>query len=224
MAKLTLVVLISGNGSNLQAIIDQINNQYLDAEIKCVISNKPNAYGLKRAEIHAIPCACLDHTEFSSREAYDAELIKLISPIQPDIIILAGFMRILSDSFFTAFTHKVLNIHPSLLPKYQGLQTHQKALDNNDQSHGISVHIATPKLDSGPVIAQADFAITKHDNIEALQQRCHTLEHTLYPLVIKWLINGQLNISSGQVIFNGKALSKPIMLNQVNQHELPTTS
>ncbi|MBL7002963.1 MAG: phosphoribosylglycinamide formyltransferase [Gammaproteobacteria bacterium] len=221
MSSYSLVVLISGNGSNLQAIIDQIERGYLNAKIECVISNKKGAYGLERAQKHNIPTAELEHQAFSSREAYDHELIKLIKPHQPDCIVLAGFMRILTASFFNAFEHKIINIHPSLLPKYQGLRTHQRALENKDADHGISVHIATEELDSGPVIAQADFPIEAKDTIEDLQKKCHQLEHILYPLVLKWLIEKKVEISTGIITFNQSILKQPLMLKQISQNELP---
>jgi len=221
MSAFSLVVLISGNGSNLQAIIDQIDCGYLNVHISCVIANRPNAYGLERAAKHNIAHHALDHTTFDSREAYDAELIKLIKPYQPDCIVLAGFMRILTTDFFKQFTHKIINIHPSLLPKYQGLHTHKRALENKDSQHGISVHIATEKLDSGPIIAQAVFDIKQNDSVEQLQKQCHALEHILYPLVLRWLCEYQLNIQSGLAIFNKTTLSHPIMLQDISRDDLP---
>ncbi len=223
MSDFSLVVLISGNGSNLQAIIDQIDSGYLKARIRCVISNKPGAYGLKRAKKHHITHYALDHTQYNSREAYDTELIKLIKPYQPDCIVLAGFMRILTASFFQQFTHKVINIHPSLLPKYQGLNTHQRALNNHDTEHGISVHIATEELDSGPVIAQAMFPVKPDDTVSTLQTQCHRLEHILYPLVLRWLIEQQLVIQTGTVLFKQKQQNTPILLHQVPSDDLPKT-
>ena len=224
MSALSLVVLISGNGSNLQAIIDQINNGYLQAQIKCVIANRPNAYGLERAKQHNIDAHCLDHTAYETREAYDSQLIELIKPYQPDCIVLAGFMRILTSSFFQQYAHKIINIHPSLLPKYQGLHTHKRALENNDDRHGISVHIATEELDSGPVIAQASFNVSATDSIDDLQQTCHQLEHKLYPLVLQWLANKRLDLSKGQVTFDSKLRNTPLMLHDIAHDELPKTS
>lgn len=216
-----MVVLISGYGSNLQAIIDQIETGYINANIQCVISNRPDAYGLKRAKQHTIVHHALDHTLFESREAYDAELIKLIQAYQPDYIILAGFMRILTAAFFQQFNHKIINIHPSLLPKYQGLHCHQRALENKDPQHGVSVHIATEELDSGQVIAQASFNVNKRDSLDDLEKKCHRLEHILYPLVLRWLSNEQLKISTGKVIFNAIVQTKPLMLEQISLDELP---
>lgn len=224
MPDYSIVVLISGNGSNLQAIIDQIDNGYINAKISCVISNRPNVYGLERAAQHNIPNHALDHKLFETREAYDAELIKLIQPYQPDLIVLAGFMRILTAEFFHQFTHRIINIHPSLLPKYQGLHTHKRALENKDKQHGISVHIATEELDSGPVIAQASFNIAKENSIEDLKKQCHQLEHVLYPLVLRWLTHKKLNINSGNVIFEEKIRTKPIHLDQIALDELPKSN
>ncbi len=223
MSYFSLVVLISGNGSNLQAIIDQIECGYLNATISCVISNRPNAYGLERAKKYNITHYALDHTLFKTREAYDAELIQLIKPHQPDCIVLAGFMRILSAGFFQQFTHKIINIHPSLLPKYQGLHTHKRALENTDKEHGISVHIATEELDSGPVIAQALFKINRDDTIETLQKQCHQLEHILYPLVLNWMISQKVSIQSGDVVYQNTKQTQPLMLHQVSLNELPKT-
>lgn len=221
MSPISLVVLISGNGSNLQAIIDQIENGYLNAEIKCVISNRPDVFGLERAKKHNIKSLCIDHTQFNSREEYDAELITAIKPLDTHYIILAGFMRILTAPFFQQFNHQIINIHPSLLPKYQGLHTHKRALENNDSLHGISVHIATEELDSGPVIAQASFALKPDDSIESLKQTCHKLEHILYPLVIQWMASKRLDISSGDVFFDHKKRTNPLMLDQIADNELP---
>ena len=218
---LSLVVLISGNGSNLQAIIDQIESGYLAAHIECVIANRPDAYGLQRAKLHGIKSYCIDHKQFASREAFDQQLIKTIQPHQPDCIVLAGFMRILTAPFFQQFHYKILNIHPSLLPKYQGLHTHQRALDAGDKQHGISVHVATEELDSGPVIAQAKFAIEANDTPQSLQMKAHTKEHILYPLVLKWLADQQLTLADDGILFKQQQLTSPIQLNEVDDSELP---
>jgi len=146
------VVLISGSGSNLQSLIDESKN--INLEISCVISNNPDAYGLERAKKANIETKILDHNEFSSRESYDESLKEIIEKFNPEVIILAGFMRILTANFVNHFLGKVLNIHPSLLPKYPGLHTHQRAIDAGDKAHGVSVHFVTPELDGGPIIAQ----------------------------------------------------------------------
>lgn len=221
MPTLTLVVLISGSGSNLQAIIDQIESGYLNAQIKCVISNRPGVYGLERAANHGIPHHTIDHKTYSTREAFDAELIKIIQPYQPDCIVLAGFMRILTAPFFHEFHYRILNIHPSLLPKYQGLHTHQRALDAKDKKHGISVHIATEELDSGPVIAQASFDIEPHDTTQTLQAKAHRFEHIIYPLVLHWLAQQNLQIQDNSIFYKGQLLNHPIQLETVDDSELP---
>ena len=157
MAPTRLVVLISGSGSNLQAIIDACLSGYINAEVAAVISNKADAYGLTRAKHAGIATQVLDHKQFASREEYDVALGQLISDFTPDLVVLAGFMRILTPSLVQKFKGKMLNIHPSLLPKYQGLNTHQRAIDANDAEHGVSVHFVTEELDGGPVVCQARY-------------------------------------------------------------------
>jgi len=213
MKTLSLVVLISGSGSNLQAIIDAIENGELKAEIKAVISNRPDAYGLKRARQHSIPAISLDHTLFDNRALFDQKLQVEIDDLQPDIIVLAGYMRILSSEFINHFFPKILNIHPSLLPKYQGLHTHQRALDNNDSEHGVSIHIVTPELDSGPVILQGKFTIEAEDDDNSLQQKAHKLEHQMYPLVIKWLSEQRLQLNQDLPVFEDKVIHSPLVFN-----------
>ena len=214
MGTLSLVVLISGSGSNLQAIIDAIESGQLKANISAVISNRPDAYGLTRAKQHNIPTISLDHKQFASRELFDLQLQAEIESIKPDIIVLAGYMRILTTEFINAFFPKTINIHPSLLPKYQGLNTHQRALDNNDIQHGVSIHIVTPELDSGPVILQGKFDIDADDTTSSLQQKAHQLEHQMYPLVLKWLSEERLQLSSGSPMFDKTPVQKPLLFKQ----------
>lgn len=196
--KLDVVVLISGSGSNLQAFIDQADK--LNINIKAVISNKANAFGLQRAKKAHINTFVLSHKDFACREAFDQKLQQVIDKIRPDLIILAGFMRILSADFVTHFTDKIVNIHPSLLPKYKGLNTHQRAIDANEKFHGASVHIVTPELDDGPIIVQGQLEILPHDTAESLQQRIHPLEHKIYTQAIQWIANGDIKISQGKII------------------------
>lgn len=214
MKALSLVVLISGSGSNLQAIIDAIENGQLNAKISAVISNRPDAYGLFRARQHDIPAISLDHKQFASRDLFDQRLQHEIESFQPDLIILAGYMRILTTQFINAFSPKILNIHPSLLPKYQGLNTHQRALDNNDSQHGVSIHIVTPELDSGPVIVQGKFTIETEDTSTSLQQKAHRLEHQMYPLVIKWLSEQRLQLNQGLPVFDEKPVQTPLIFEE----------
>ena len=185
VSPIRLVVLISGNGSNLQAIIDNITTQNLPAQIIAVISNKADAFGLERAKKAGIKQHVLSYQGFDSREDYDLALKELIDQHQPDLIILAGFMRILSDDFVEHYSYKMMNIHPSLLPKYKGLDTHQRAIDAGDKEHGCSVHFVTPELDDGPVILQAKVKIEDDDNAETLAKRVHEQEHIIYPKAIR---------------------------------------
>ncbi len=196
--KLSVVVLISGSGSNLQAFIDRSSE--LNISIKAVISNIAEAYGLERAKTANIPAIAVPHGDFASREDFDASLANHIHEYQPDLIILAGFMRILSADFVTAFKDKIINIHPSLLPKYKGLNTHQRAIEAGDEFHGASVHVVTPELDDGPVIIQGQLPIKEDATAESLQQQIHVIEHQIYPQAVKWIANGDVIIQNGQVI------------------------
>ena len=204
---LALVVLISGNGSNLQAIIDAIKEQGLQAEVRAVISNNSDAYGLSRARDAGIAAEVLDHRNFPSREAYDQELQLLIDHYQPDLVVLAGFMRILTEEFVNHYHGRMLNIHPSLLPKYQGLNTHQRVLEAGDNVHGVSVHFVTPELDGGPVILQAEVPVHPGDSPDDLAQRVHQQEHVIYPLVIRWFTEKRLVLEGETVRFDGKPMS-----------------
>jgi phosphoribosylglycinamide formyltransferase-1 len=207
---LQLVVLISGNGSNLQAIIDEIEAGNLNASINAVISNRPDAFGLQRARLHDIPAIALDHSQFAEREQFDSQLQQEIDKYQPDVIILAGYMRILTSELIRYFSPNILNIHPSLLPKYQGLNTYQRALDNNETEHGVSIHVVTPELDAGPVILQASYPITDQDDIDSMQQKGHALEYQMYPQVIRWLSEKRLQLSASKPLFDDKPLEQPI--------------
>ena len=205
---LSLVILISGNGSNLQAIIDAIQAGALHAEIRAVISNNPDAYGLTRARQAGIRVEVLDHRHYANREAYDRELQELIDKYQPQLVVLAGFMRILTTDFVNHYYGRMLNIHPSLLPKYQGLNTHQRVLEAGDDIHGVSVHFVTPELDGGPVILQAEVPVQAGDTADALAQRVHQQEHVIYPLVIRWIAEGRLMLQDETVLFDGKPLTE----------------
>ena len=193
VSPIRLVVLISGNGSNLQAIIDDITDNGLPAQIVAVISNKADAYGLERAKKAGIEQRVLSHKDFSDRSQYDLALKDLIDVYQPDLIILAGFMRILSNEFVEHYLHKMMNIHPSLLPKYKGLNTHQRALDAGDKEHGCSVHFVTHELDDGPVILQATVDIKENDTAESLASRVHEQEHRIYPQAIRMFAEKKYN-------------------------------
>ena len=187
-----LVVLISGNGSNLQAIIDNIENHNLPAQIVAVISNNADAFGLKRAQKAGIETEIFSHRDYPDRQQYDLALQKLIDGYQPDLIILAGFMRILSHEFVQHYSNKMMNVHPSLLPKYKGLNTHQRAIDAGEKEHGCSVHFVTPELDDGPVILQAKVPIKDDDTAETLAARVHEQEHRIFPEAIRLFAENKL--------------------------------
>lgn len=191
-----LVVLISGNGSNLQAIIDNIATHQLPAKIVAVISNKADAYGLERAKKAGIEHHVLSNIDYADRQQYDQALQALIDGYQPDLVILAGFMRILSNEFVKHYLNKMMNIHPSLLPKYKGLNTHQRAIDAGDKKHGCSVHFVTPELDDGPVILQATVPVKENDTAETLAQRVHEQEHRIYPEAIRLFAENKLSLNT----------------------------
>jgi len=201
-----LCVLISGNGSNLQAIIDNISAEKLDAEICGVISNRPNAYGLTRAQEAGITAISLDHMQHDSRESYDKALQAEIESLTPDYIVLAGFMRILTPEFVNTFSGKLVNIHPSLLPKYKGLNTHQQAIDNGDEEHGVSVHFVTPELDGGPVIIQSRVPVFEDDTAVDLADRVQEQERRIYPLVLSWFSAGRLKMVNNKAILDEQEL------------------
>ncbi len=207
---LSLVVLISGNGSNLQSIINAIESGRLKARICTVISNEPDAYGLKRAEKHEIKNQVLDHHSFTSREAFDQALHQRIQSFQPDYIVLAGFMRILGPAFVQANIDKILNIHPSLLPAYTGLNTHQRVIENSETEHGVSIHLVTPELDGGPIIIQGRYPVEASDTLAELKHRGHQLEHRMYPLVLQWLSEGKLQIEDNSILFEQQHIQEPI--------------
>ncbi|MBU0835895.1 phosphoribosylglycinamide formyltransferase [Stutzerimonas kunmingensis] len=193
-ASCNVVVLISGSGSNLQALIDS-QAEDNPARIRAVISNRADAFGLTRAQDADIPTAVLDHKAFDGRESFDAALMAVIDEHAPDLVILAGFMRILTPGFVRHYQGRLLNIHPSLLPKYKGLDTHRRALEAGDSEHGCSVHFVTEELDGGPVAIQAALAVDPGENIEQLTQRVHSAEHQIYPLAMRWFAEGRLRLA-----------------------------
>lgn len=193
-ASCNVVVLISGSGSNLQALIDS-QAEDNPARIRAVISNRADAFGLTRAQEADIPTAVLDHKAFDGRESFDAALMEVIDEHAPDLVILAGFMRILTPGFVRHYQGRLLNIHPSLLPKHKGLDTHRRALEAGDSEHGCSVHFVTEELDGGPVAIQAALAVEPGENIEQLTQRVHSAEHQIYPLAMRWFAEGRLRLA-----------------------------
>ena len=208
---LPLVILISGSGSNLQAIIDACVND-LAIEIRAVISNRPHVHGLQRAEQSGIVTQVLDHREFADRQQYDAALRSLIDSFQPGLVVLAGFMRILTPEFVHHYAGRMMNIHPSLLPKFRGLHTHQRALDAGEDLHGASVHFVTEELDGGPLIVQAQLDVLPYEDAEQLAARVLKLEHQIYPLAIRWFADGRLRLDGqGTLLFDGAKRAQPLI-------------
>ncbi|GAB7218194.1 phosphoribosylglycinamide formyltransferase [Vibrio comitans] len=188
-----IVVLVSGNGSNLQAIIDACANGDIQGQVCAVFSNKEEAYGLERARTATIPAHALSHKSFADRLSFDLALMKQIDEYQPDLVVLAGYMRILSNEFVEHYLGKMINIHPSLLPKYPGLNTHQRAIDAGDSEHGSTVHFVTPELDSGPIIGQVKVDITANDDADSLMTKVQKAEHQLYPDIVRKIVSGEIN-------------------------------
>ncbi|OPX55906.1 phosphoribosylglycinamide formyltransferase-1 [Oceanospirillum multiglobuliferum] len=206
----SIVVLISGSGSNLQAIIDAVKAEEIPGEIRAVISNKAEAYGLERAKQAGIATEVLSHTDFSSRESFDQAMIRLINQYDPDLVVLAGFMRILSPAFVQYFEGRLLNIHPSLLPKFQGLHTHKRAIEAGEKEHGASVHFVTEELDGGPVFIQAAVELDKEDTPESLAAKVLKQEHLIYPIAVKWVLEGRIQLKGGVPYLDGISLANNI--------------
>ncbi|MDH1623079.1 phosphoribosylglycinamide formyltransferase [Pseudomonas chengduensis] len=201
-----VVVLISGSGSNLQALIDSVAHDGNPARIAAVICNRAGAYGLERAKQAGITTELLDHKQFDGREAFDAALIQAIDAHQPDLVVLAGFMRILTPGFVQHYSGRLLNIHPSLLPKHKGLHTHQRAIEAGDSEHGCSVHFVTEELDGGPLVVQAVLPVMADDTAESLASRVHQQEHLIYPLAVRWFAEGRLRLGAQGAMLDDQPL------------------
>ena len=203
----SIVVLISGSGSNLQAILDACKAGFIAGRVSAVISNKAGVFGLNRAADAGVPALVLDHKQYADRARYDVALCQLIDQHQPDLVVLAGFMRILTPEFVAHYNGRLLNIHPSLLPKYQGLNTHQRAIDAGDAVHGCSVHFVTAELDGGPVVLQAKVPVFPEDDAAAVAARVHEQEHRIYPLVVRWFCQDRLQQQADKALLDGQILS-----------------
>ena len=201
-----IAVLVSGSGSNLQALIDA----NLSGKIVGVISNKPEAYALKRAQNADIPTAVIEHKQYPNREAFDDVMHQQLLEWDADLVILAGFMRILSAQFVKAWEGKMINIHPSLLPNYKGMHTHQRVLNTGDTLHGCTVHYVTAELDAGQALAQGVLKVNEHDNVHTLANRVHVLEHVIYPQVAEWICNGTIQHTEQGVLYRGQAMKEPV--------------
>ena len=204
-------ILISGSGTNLQAFIDAVADGNLNLELAVVFSNNPDAYGLERAEQAGIPTACIQHSDFPDRASFDHAVIEELDRHSPDLLILAGFMRILSPSFVTHYAGKILNIHPALLPLYPGLNTHQRVLDAGDQWHGSTVHFVTEKLDAGPRILQGRLEVVAGETADELATRVQTVEHQIYPQAAGWVGSGKVTFRDEQAWVDGELAAEPVI-------------
>lgn len=208
--RLAVVVLVSGSGSNLQALIDAAASPAAHFSITGVISNRPGALGLQRAATAGIPTRVVDHTLFPDRHGFDAALAEAIDAFAPGLVVLAGFMRILTSDFVGRYAGRMLNIHPSLLPDFQGLHTHRRALEAGVHEHGASVHFVTDELDGGPVIAQVRVAVKTGDDEASLAARVLAREHELLPQVVDWFARGRVALRDGSAWLDGKVLQGPV--------------
>lgn len=212
MSTKRIVVLVSGSGSNLQALINACATGEIQGSIVAVISNRPEVYGLERARLAGLETQTLDHKNFADRASFDQALMELIDSFQPDLIVLAGFMRILTEDFIQHYAGWMLNIHPSLLPAYKGLHTHQRALDDQAQVHGASVHFVTAELDAGAVILQAEVPVLRDDTAETLAARVLVEEHKIYSQVVAWFCAERLAFKNGYAWLDDQCLLEPLKL------------
>jgi phosphoribosylglycinamide formyltransferase-1 len=203
-----IVVLVSGDGSNLQAVIDACQRRAIAATVDAVISNNPQAFALQRAKDSGISAHAVDSTLFDDRQAFDDALIALIDRYQPKLVVLAGYMRILSPHFVQHYLGRLINIHPSLLPKYPGLHTHRQVLANGDRQHGSSIHFVTEQLDGGPIILRAKIDVSHTDTVQSLEQRIKRVEHQVYPKVIDWFMQNRLVMRQGTAWLDGINLAE----------------
>ena len=206
MINFSFAVLISGNGSNLQAMIDAIEKKIIKGRICCVLSNKENAHGLIRAKKAGISTEVVNNENYSTREEFDSKMIEVLAGYQPNLIVLAGFMRILSPIFVKSYRERILNIHPSLLPKFPGLDTHRRVLESSETRHGVTVHFVDDTLDGGPICSQSSILIKTNSPIE-LKKKIHELEYELYPKVINWFGQGRLTQVKDKVYLDNKELN-----------------
>jgi phosphoribosylglycinamide formyltransferase-1 len=192
-----IVILISGRGSNMEAIVQACQAEGWPARVAAVVSNRADASGLAFAAAHGITTAVLDHKAFADREAFDTALAQLVDAYLPDVVVLAGFMRILTEGFVRHYEGRLLNVHPSLLPAFPGLHTHQRAIDAGCQLAGATVHFVTPELDHGPIVAQAAVPVLPDDTAATLSARVLKMEHQVYPRAVRWFVSGELRLEPG---------------------------
>lgn len=204
-------ILISGSGTNLQAFIDRVADGSLKLDLSVVLSNKPDAYGLVRARNAGIPTACIEHGAFPDRESFDRAVARKLDEWQPDLLVLAGFMRILSAAFVAHYAGKILNIHPALLPAYPGLNTHQRVLDAGENWHGSTVHFVTEELDGGPRILQGRLPVSSDETADQLASRVQVVEHQIYPQAAAWVGEGRVEFRDGQAWIDGVPADEPVV-------------
>lgn len=188
-----IAVLISGNGSNLEALIDACKKNVINGSVEIIISNNPDAYGIERAKNHLINYKIIDNNRFKTREDFDRALVEELQDSNPDLIVLAGFMRILTPVMIEAFKNKIINIHPSLLPKYPGLDTHNSVIKNGDLKHGVTIHYVNEVLDGGQIIAQGEISVNANETSEELKRRIHAIEHVMLPMIVSKFADGTIN-------------------------------
>ncbi len=209
---LPIAILISGRGSNMHAIAERAASGSLPVDVRVVVSDRPDAAGLETARRMGIATEALAPRDFPDRASFDRALAALVARYEPKLVVLAGFMRILTPEFITPFAGRIMNIHPSLLPKYRGLHTHRRAIEARDECHGVSVHFVTEELDGGPVIIQACIDVRADDTEATLSARVQRQEHRIYPQAIEWFATGRLALSDDVVTFDGKRLDRPITI------------
>jgi len=209
------IILISGYGTNLQAILDQIINNQLPIKIISVLSDNPKAYGIERAKKSGIPTKIINYNSFTKKADFRQSIEDNIKKLDPNLIVLAGYMRILSTDFCHQFKGKILNIHPSLLPKFKGFNTYQRVLSSGDEFHGSTVHFVTAELDSGPLILQYRTRIITDENPNQLRKRVQLGEHQIYPIAIRWFAEGTLKMVEGETVLRGKRITKPEILEEI---------
>jgi phosphoribosylglycinamide formyltransferase-1 len=210
MSRLPIAILISGRGSNMRVIAERAATGILPVDARVVVSDKPSAEGLRIAQAMNITTRVLEPRNFPDRPAYDRALVALLAQYQPQLIVLAGFMRILTPQFIGAFAGRMLNVHPSLLPKYPGLHTHRRCLEAGDTAHGVSIHFVTEQLDGGPVVLQAEVPVLPGDTEITLSARVQQAEHRIYPQAVDWFARGRLVLQDGRAWLDGKPLDTPL--------------
>lgn len=216
MSEARIVVLISGQGRNLQALVDRCAQGHIRARIVAVISNRADAAGLQRATSAGIPAQVIPHAQFATRDAFDAALAEAVDAQRPDVVVLAGFMRVLGAPFIERFHGRLLNIHPSLLPQHPGLKTHARVLAQGDREHGATVHFVTPEVDGGPIAIQGRFSVRAEDTEQTLAERVmQDIETRIYPQAVAWMVSGDLHLGTNGVIFRGRALTAPLSLDDL---------